>query len=293
MHRKMVALLNQGKKQQLGQAYVHKNGPTVQCWLCNGPHLFQQCKELIRMNSVCAQWPWVKKHFWQLLRERNAPVLKFLADAPDFFDDEPSSPHENDQYEESSHDNQEEDAQVKSVSVIPNDTFTIFNDGATFHNVTTFPIDETNHQISQHMKIKTVIIKTSTFYPLKRMMHYSDIHEVQMLSTSQQCFSLSSLPGFIISESSSLYIPIDEGSPSICSASIQQNDSQVKYHQFTAQEVDGSADQCTTPHHTLVANMRPPNPFLGEPLLVLDAGKQMSTKLRESGAFAKKSVGKW
>jgi Integrase core domain. len=51
-----------------------------------------------------------------------------------------------------------------------------------------------------------------------------------------------------------------------------QQTPQVKLHHFTTQ-VDGGADRCTTPHRTLVDNMRPPNASLGEPLFVLDAGK--------------------
>ena len=48
--------------------------------------------------------------------------------------------------------------------------------------------------------------------------------------------------------------------------------SQLKYNYFTTQ-VDGGADRCTTPHRTLVDNMREPNPDLGEPTYIFDAGK--------------------
>jgi hypothetical protein len=37
--------------------------------------------------------------------------------------------------------------------------------------------------------------------------------------------------------------------------------------------VDGGADRCTTPHRNLVNDMRPPNPALGEPSFIFDAGK--------------------
>jgi hypothetical protein len=58
----------------------------------------------------------------------------------------------------------------------------------------------------------------------------------------------------------------------------------VNYHQYITQ-VDGGADRCTTPHRTLVDNMRPPpNLLLGEPLFVLDAGKHKH-KVEGMGIF--------
>jgi hypothetical protein len=47
---------------------------------------------------------------------------------------------------------------------------------------------------------------------------------------------------------------------------------QVCFQRYTTQ-VDGGADRCTTPHRNLVDNIRPPDPSLGEPLFIYDAGK--------------------
>jgi Integrase core domain. len=64
----------------------------------------------------------------------------------------------------------------------------------------------------------------------------------------------------------------DKNMTHIQSISLRSNKSKVKFNDFTTQ-VDGGADRCTTPHRTLVDNLRPPDAALGEPLFVLDAGK--------------------
>mmetsp|Transcript_14774 Transcript_14774/g.27804 ORF Transcript_14774/g.27804 Transcript_14774/m.27804 type:complete len:171 (-) Transcript_14774:6-518(-) len=47
---------------------------------------------------------------------------------------------------------------------------------------------------------------------------------------------------------------------------------QFPLNYFTTQ-VDGGANHCTTPHRTLVDNMQEPNPDMGEPTYIYDAGK--------------------
>jgi hypothetical protein len=61
--------------------------PPVQCWLCDGPHGFRQCKELTRMKSVCIKRPNVLKHFQQMLLDKNSQAIRVLLEAPEFFDE--------------------------------------------------------------------------------------------------------------------------------------------------------------------------------------------------------------
>jgi hypothetical protein len=61
--------------------------PSLQCWLCDGPHGFRQCKELSRMKSVCIKRPNVLKHFQQMLIDKNGQAIRVLLDAPEFFDE--------------------------------------------------------------------------------------------------------------------------------------------------------------------------------------------------------------
>lgn len=118
----------------------------MQCWLCDGAHLFRQCQELVQMKSVCAQRPQVKKHFRQLLLERNAPALKVLVDAPDFFDDE-----SDDISTLSEHIPDPEDdtiVHVNSINALPHNTFTQFDNGQTTRrDVTNFTLLEYARQI--------------------------------------------------------------------------------------------------------------------------------------------------
>lgn len=118
----------------------------VQCWLCDGPHSFRQCQELTRMKSVCAKRPQVKKHFRQLLLERNAPALKVLVDAPDFFDDtddDISTLSENVADPE-----QDTIVHVNSIDALPHNTFTHFDNGETTTDVTSFSPVHYAHQIA-------------------------------------------------------------------------------------------------------------------------------------------------
>mmetsp|Transcript_14774 Transcript_14774/g.27803 ORF Transcript_14774/g.27803 Transcript_14774/m.27803 type:complete len:174 (-) Transcript_14774:869-1390(-) len=83
------------------------NKPAVQCWLCDGPHTFQQCSELTRMKNICAKRPQVQKHFRQLLLNRNAGGIKVLLDAPDLFDDD--NPDDNVKHDHTDDENEYDD----------------------------------------------------------------------------------------------------------------------------------------------------------------------------------------
>jgi hypothetical protein len=40
----------------------------VQCWLCDGPHTFRDCKELKRLHTVCAKRPNLSKYVTKLIK---------------------------------------------------------------------------------------------------------------------------------------------------------------------------------------------------------------------------------
>jgi hypothetical protein len=199
--------------------------------------------------------------------------------------------------DESNHDANAMESQVNSISSMPKDTFTVFNDGITSRDITTFPTDETNrrvcfaktnHQVRYEHDDQShdffVLSLTEDNYCIDptsmtpSFKNYDalmdDIHEIQM----NQPASCPSTSDFVIMDSPQLDNVTSE---SVHSVSFHNNISQFNHHNFTTQ-VDGGADRCTTPHWTLVDNMRPPIPSLGEPLYVLDAGKT-NIQLRELG----------
>ena len=68
---------------------VSSSPSKVQCWLCDGPHAFRQCTELICMKNICFKHPQVREHFQQLLLNKNGEAVKVLLDAPELFDHDP------------------------------------------------------------------------------------------------------------------------------------------------------------------------------------------------------------
>jgi hypothetical protein len=114
----------------------------VQCWLCDGPHSFRQCKELVHIRGVCTQRPQVRKHFRNLLLQKNhGNELKVLLEAPELFDDPAADesscdPATLDVTDATSNDH---DDHVNSLQLINSDLFTTFHDGARSSNIASFP----------------------------------------------------------------------------------------------------------------------------------------------------------
>lgn len=109
----------------------------VQCWLCDGPHSFRQCKELVRIRGVCTQRPQVRKHFRNLLLQKNhGNELKVLLDAPELFDDPTADDSSSDPATIDVTDaTTDHDDHVNSLQLINSDLFTTFHDGARSSNI--------------------------------------------------------------------------------------------------------------------------------------------------------------
>jgi hypothetical protein len=252
-------------------------GTTVQCWLCDGPHSFRQCQELARVKGVWPQRPQVRKHFRQLLLQRNpGNELKVLLDAPEFFDDK-ESPQDNN----SLGDNMPTDDDtnnVNSLQILDSEMFTTFNDGHRSSNVAQFP----NSSPSMNRQLlcdddDSDDASDPHFYILALEDLDPDVSNQVSNVESSVSFPSAQVDDFFISPSPSLLSvdQLEDCCDHIHSVSFDvPTCSQVKFHRFTTQ-VDGGADCCTTPHRNLVDN--PPDPRRGEPLFIYDAGKHKHT----------------
>jgi hypothetical protein len=256
-------------------ANLKEGQSNVQCWLCDGPHTFCQCSELTRMKNLCFKRPQVKKHFQQLLLQRNGDAIKVLLDAPDLFDDDVFDDNCPDHTTDTHPVNDLNDASsmdhVNTLRVINNSTFTSFDDGINSTDVTKFP---TSTQMLQMITSDDdlpsddfcvlAVHDPATIKSDSINIHPDDfpqiIHEIEDID--QECHMNVSehvTPSFYIADISDLTIPEDD-EEHIHSIRFQHSSTDdIKYHRFTTQ-VDGGADRCTTPHRTLVDNMRLPDP---------------------------------
>mmetsp|Transcript_3560 Transcript_3560/g.6720 ORF Transcript_3560/g.6720 Transcript_3560/m.6720 type:complete len:615 (-) Transcript_3560:1923-3767(-) len=266
----------------------------VKCWLCDGPHSFRQCKDLVRVKNICSQRPQVRKHFQQLLLQKTGgDAIKVLLDFPEIFDDSSLDVHDATAATESIND--EDHARVNSLHIMNSDVFTIFNQGGKISDVTKFPdITDTTRQLScdqspdddeayphQDFFILALSDRESSTNDGSEMIHFHPAEFVQAFDDTDHMYSQNQnyeidRDGFFISPHADPIICDNQGSSHIDfirSVSFDKSSlSQVKFHHFTTQ-VDGGADRCTTPHRSLVDNMRAPDPALGEPLFLYDAGK--------------------
>jgi hypothetical protein len=273
----------------------------VQCWLCDGPHSFRQCEELVRMKNICAKRPQVQKHFHQLLLKKNVDGIKMILDAPDIFDDDLSVEEPQDTHTaqlDTTNETAEIDLQnnVNSLKVLDSATFTTLQQGVEVSDVTDFSrglqstlqiTDESelnvdpndfyvlslSDQLYDFLPFASNEVGTSDFLELS-----NSIEAVAHLSPQADTIAAPAIDDeLIICPNSSLDLSSFDQHDTIHSVSFErlsmlQDTSQVRFNYFTTQ-VDGGADRCTTPHRTLVDNMRKPNPNLGEPTYILDAGK--------------------
>ena len=268
---------------------VPASSQKVQCWLCDGPHAFRQCSELVRMKNICFKRPQVRKHFQQLLLNKNGDAIKVLLDAPELFDDS-TALNDNAIVPAADHvlpDNKEDtdplNERVNSLRILDGNTFTMFTDGVSITDVTSFPEKKpAMHQIIHHDDDDDPphfhVLGIYDAIPVDPAFHHKNMTDTDssrlLLDTILQSSKedlLSFQNGLFITDSPPVSHPVSP-SISIKSVSFDDHSSKVRYHRFTTQ-VDGGADRCTTPHRSLVNKMRPPNPALGEPTIILDAGK--------------------
>jgi hypothetical protein len=111
--------------------FASSTGSKVQCWLCDGPHGFRQCKDLDRMKSVCKKRPSVLKHFQQLVLDKNSEGIRILMDAPELFDDLPFDQSKEPQSNDNSSDDQPDDninsLHIDVLHALPEDTSPLFD----------------------------------------------------------------------------------------------------------------------------------------------------------------------
>jgi hypothetical protein len=284
--------------------------PTVKCWLCDGPHSFRQCKDLTRVKTICAQRPQVRKHFQQLLLNKtNGDAIKVLLELPELFED--SGPDHADNAKQDSSPDRDGDDNVNSLQVLTLDTFTHLQHNGKLSDVTHFPdphhnarqllCDETDSDPSNNLDsmctqdffvlavsdspdvlgdVDSCIdgIDTIDLHPLEFSQIADDIIAIEDLHHRAH-FANTVTDEFYISDSADdpLQALSSQHVDYIHSVSFDSSSSsKVRFCHYTTQ-VDGSADRCTTPHKSLVYNMRQPNPSIGEPLFLYDAGKHKHT----------------
>jgi Integrase core domain. len=286
---------HQAKKLSSSLASSPPNDPKVQCWLCDGPHSFRQCQELVRIKGVCAQRPQVRKHFHQLLLQKsNGFELKVLLDAPELFDDPGTSPpsdsNQNDDVEDTAtHDH------VNSLQILSSDLFTTFTNEESSSNIATFPEStNVNRQLAcdndpddeeslHNFYILSLSDSTdASFVPI----HPADVQQIaeeieaiDRLSVSSNLASPYDYDSLCVATTATLndVTHQDDCHDFIHSVSFADSSpSNAKFRCFTTQ-VDGGANRCTTPHRNIVENIRPPDPKRGEPLFIYDAGKHRHT----------------
>jgi hypothetical protein len=157
---------------RVGEQSIHKSkseNTKVQCWLCDGPHSFPQCDNLVRMKNICVKRPQVQKHFRQLLLKKNADGIKMILDTPDIFDDDLSTDHLQDTEDSSDVPNDmilpdETQERVNSLKILDSNTFTTIQQGINVSDVTTFSSNSpTNLQVTDEGELD---VDVNDFYVL-------------------------------------------------------------------------------------------------------------------------------
>mmetsp|Transcript_17203 Transcript_17203/g.32572 ORF Transcript_17203/g.32572 Transcript_17203/m.32572 type:complete len:491 (+) Transcript_17203:1535-3007(+) len=237
---------------------------SVQCWLCDGPHTFCECKDLKRLNAVCAKRPTLTKYIMNMTRSLQDDSAKWIS--------------------------------IKAIL----DSYEI-DDNHEASSDSSDPLDNSLHTLIESMSIKSLTNVQVAQKNATRNVHFQDDHAM-IRSINQHeddldvleddcCIGHTNLiDGWRDEDDDNGDISHDYVAatittflPSINSMTIGQLPSVALDTNGRAQ-VDSGADRTTTPHRELIHDFRLPNPSLGDKTHVSDAGTH-SHKILGYGYF--------
>jgi hypothetical protein len=235
---------------------------TVQCWLCDGPHTFRECKELQRLHNVCAKRPILTKYITKMMKSTRDDATKKISIKVILDTYEDLLPH-------------------TEALPLPTDT------------------DETIQAIINSFGTASTLTQPTNTTHNNRVSFADDIEHINAINTTEADYDQDHDCYITHEHFSSAYDSDDDfhlhdyyGTDNIASVAdgyttdaltydfkeshinsvMIQNVARIQLDISGRAQVDSAADRTTTPHRELIHDFRLPDPSRGDLTCVGDAG---------------------